>query len=281
MPKVGAPAQQPVDEPVQEEPEAIGFTFERGPVEALAVHICEEVVFQEPLNLFTWYPGGVYLIINRVTNKVYVGSTSKPFSVRWGTHRSFLRRGTHGNRYLQASWNKHGESAFEFLVLERRLPEDCWAIEQRWMDFHKSLDREFGYNLGPAGKAMLGMKHGSKVKKKISDASKRAWNSEGHREMMSAKMTGRKRSEEFRKRMSEIKRGSKNVEHFRAVGRARKGIPLDEEHKKMAVAAAKKGRVMRWLRRDLLCLAWDNKAEELLLCWKEEERNWKLSQLVS
>ncbi len=59
----------------------------------------------------------VYLIFNLLTKKCYVGY-SEILRKRWAKHRNTLRNGTHKNTYLQSSWNKYGESAFVFSVLE-------------------------------------------------------------------------------------------------------------------------------------------------------------------
>src|SRR3972149_846536 len=60
---------------------------------------------------------GVYRILCSVNGKSYIGS-SVGIVRRFRTHRNELRRGTHANPHLQRVWNKYGESAFEFQVLE-------------------------------------------------------------------------------------------------------------------------------------------------------------------
>lgn len=60
---------------------------------------------------------GIYQILCRPTGKSYIGS-SKGIYGRWRQHRLLLRRGDNGCRILQLAWNKHGEEAFYFSVLE-------------------------------------------------------------------------------------------------------------------------------------------------------------------
>ena len=60
---------------------------------------------------------GVYQILCIPTAKIYVGS-SLNISERWWEHRWDLRRGTHHSRYLQRAWDKYGEEAFVFSILE-------------------------------------------------------------------------------------------------------------------------------------------------------------------
>lgn len=57
--------------------------------------------------------GGIYLILCKNSDKVYVGS-SKDFGYRWEQHLLKLRNGAHHNNVLQNAFNKYGESSFEF-----------------------------------------------------------------------------------------------------------------------------------------------------------------------
>lgn len=60
---------------------------------------------------------GIYQIRNMHTGRVYIGS-SKNILKRFREHLGALRRGVHINPYLQHSFNRHTEAAFEFKVLE-------------------------------------------------------------------------------------------------------------------------------------------------------------------
>ncbi len=80
---------------------------------------------------------GIYAIVNVEDGKhtTYVGQTSNPIRERLVGHRVKLRSGIHFNNYLQASWNKHGEQAFRFAVLENVLgAEFLTPREQFWLD---------------------------------------------------------------------------------------------------------------------------------------------------
>lgn len=61
---------------------------------------------------------GIYKIKNKVNHKVYIGE-SVDIKARWSKHRSDLRKGTHHSKYLQTDWNRYGEKAFKFSVVER------------------------------------------------------------------------------------------------------------------------------------------------------------------
>src|SRR5262245_27250747 len=59
---------------------------------------------------------GVYLIRNKISGRVYVGSGK--LKRRWLAHRGALRRGKHHSPVFQRSYDLHGEAAFVFEVLE-------------------------------------------------------------------------------------------------------------------------------------------------------------------
>lgn len=90
---------------------------------------------------------GIYSITNTVSGKVYIGSTVD-FDTRWAYHRSRLRCNKHDNSYLQRSWDKYGECAFEFSILECLDDfEKLIEVEQFWMDAYREEGREL-YNIG-------------------------------------------------------------------------------------------------------------------------------------
>src|ERR1035437_8374422 len=100
---------------------------------------------------------GIYKIYNRVSEKFYIGNAVK-FRARWVAHKSNLNRQTHKNKFLQASWNLHGEDAFEFIILEYCKKENLPDREQFWLDDLKPYNRDIGYNLYPISGSPLGTK---------------------------------------------------------------------------------------------------------------------------
>lgn len=124
---------------------------------------------------------GIYAIRNKETGVTYVGQSST-IGDRWLYHKSSLRRGVHHGKWLQASWNKRGEDAFEFLVLEytEGTVEALCEAEARWIE---KLNP--GYNVAPVAGSTLGIRHPP-------------------------------RSEEFRKKMREMRKGFKHSEETRA-----------------------------------------------------------------
>ena len=77
---------------------------------------------------------GIYEIRNKVTGVSYIGSSINT-EVRKRQHIYALRKGKHPAKYMQNAWNKHGEDAFEFRVLEE--VSDVTLLvkrEQYWMN---------------------------------------------------------------------------------------------------------------------------------------------------
>jgi group I intron endonuclease len=82
---------------------------------------------------------GIYEILCRASGKSYVGS-SKSIYGRWRQHRISLRRGDNGCRLLQLAWNKYGEEAFHFSVIEVC---DCSLLTEREQYYIDLLQPEY------------------------------------------------------------------------------------------------------------------------------------------
>lgn len=91
---------------------------------------------------------GIYQIRCIPTGKIYVGSAVN-MRARWFRHRWALRRGIHGNAYLQAAWDKYGEDGFEFCVVEFVEKSKLLSAEQAWLDSTRCTDRSVGFNISP------------------------------------------------------------------------------------------------------------------------------------
>ena len=110
---------------------------------------------------------GVYAIRHATSGKVYVGSAATSFKQRWSQHRCGLRKGKHGNRHLQAAWSKYGEAAFEFVILAVTEPGEAVVCEQRYIDEY--LAAECGYNICPIAVSSRGVRRSESFRRKISE----------------------------------------------------------------------------------------------------------------
>ena len=90
---------------------------------------------------------GIYAIKNKINNKQYIGS-SCDLQRRWyKDHVPSLNRKDHYNRHLQHAWNKYGEVAFEFSIIEECAEAELAEREGWWIENTLSWDRKHGYNL--------------------------------------------------------------------------------------------------------------------------------------
>ena len=152
---------------------------------------------------------GIYQIKNRKNGKQYVGST-KNIQQRWIQHLSALRCEGHPNPHLQAAFDKYGEGAFVFSVLEEAKLEELLIREQYYLDMLKPE-----YNIAPtAGSPMLGRHHTEETRVRLreemigkchSEDTKRkigaAWTPE-RRQTHSDKQRGKHLSAETRAKIS-------------------------------------------------------------------------------
>lgn len=113
----------------------------------------------------------IYAIVHRSTGRVYVGSTAS-IKTRVSYHRSKLRNTKHDNSYLQNSWNKYGEDAFSFVILELCEVSHLLDRESYWMDQTGCCDKSVGFNLDTIAvrkmhceetKAKIGAAHKGKI----------------------------------------------------------------------------------------------------------------------
>ena len=149
---------------------------------------------------------GIYMITCLVSGKKYVGSTGSGHGLRkrWSSHKHVLNQGCHANPHLQSAWNKYSEAAFSYAILEK-CPEAILLVrEEYWMAYHKTLDRNFGYNIRTAERHLIS----DETKKKMSIARLGVPLSEATRAKLRISLLGNqnslghKHSNESKKKMS-------------------------------------------------------------------------------
>lgn len=111
---------------------------------------------------------GVYRILCTVNNKIYIGS-SVNMRVRQNTHINDLKKGVHRNKHLQNAWNKYGQGAFTFEVIEECVRGEQLAREQYYLDTIQPYKQTVGFNIGQkAEAAMLGQTLSPEARMKVS-----------------------------------------------------------------------------------------------------------------
>jgi len=130
----------------------------------------------------------IYKITNLITKDFYIGSAINFNNRKWG-HISSLRKNKHKNQFIQNSWNKYGEDAFIFEVVEIvDKKENLITREQYWID---TLSPTF--NLAKIAGSPLGIKHTDESKQNMSIAHKGLTKEQrGHKENCNCCICNRK-----------------------------------------------------------------------------------------
>lgn len=168
---------------------------------------------------------GVYKITCIVNGKFYIGSSIN-FKIRWRDHLSELRRGIHDNPHLQNAFNKYGEEAFLFEIIEVVMPWFVLDREQYWLKRLKPFNHDIGFNMNRIADKPPSQKGKPK--------------SMEHRAKISAGNKGKLVSLETRQKQSIVRRGVKKSkpisdEHRANLSKASRGKPKSPEHvEKMA-----------------------------------------------
>lgn len=196
---------------------------------------------------------GIYMIQNKVNNKIYIGQ-AVDIKERWGDHRYYLRGNRNKpNKHLQNAWNKYGEDNFEFTIICKCDESQLNTFEQYYIFELMAYDNRVGYNKNYGGgsgrpteetRKKLIENNGSRrpeVRKKMSE-SKRGENNNNY---------GKHHSEETRKKISEALKGKQAGENNywygkhlpeevkKKISESHKGKTLSEEHRKKLSEAFK------------------------------------------
>jgi group I intron endonuclease len=109
---------------------------------------------------------GIYCIENIINNKKYVGQSIN-VEKRLKKHFLKLKNGEHENRYLQRSYNKHGENNFTSYLIEECTKEELNNKEIYWIEKLNSYKE--GFNLTIGGNGVTGWKADDEFKQHISE----------------------------------------------------------------------------------------------------------------
>jgi group I intron endonuclease len=187
---------------------------------------------------------GIYLIINLLDGKLYVGSAANILS-RIGWHKRYLMLGKHHSILLQRAYDKYGPNAFQFAIVEQvKDLKELLNIEQLWLDASQSYDPKFGYNIFRTAGSPRGYRH-----------------TEEWKLATSIRQTGKKHSEDVKARMTAAQRNRSEehkANHLAAVSKPR---VFSEEHKrKLKEANARRGNYMTDEIRNKISLAQKERA---------------------
>lgn len=99
-------------------------------------------------------PFTIYCHVNKFNGKRYVGQTKQTLLQRWKTHiyAAFNAKSKNSKYVFPCAIRKYGKDGWSHEVLEVCATiEEANLAEVKWILFHKTTDREFGYNTEAGG----------------------------------------------------------------------------------------------------------------------------------
>lgn len=107
----------------------------------------------------------LYIHINKLNNKKYIGITKQKVDKRWQNGQGYMSCPLFYNAIKKYGWD-----SFEHKILFVNLTkEEACTLEKELIIFHKSNKREFGYNISNGGECVwLGLHHTEETRKKMS-----------------------------------------------------------------------------------------------------------------
>lgn len=148
----------------------------------------------------------VYMHINKVNNKRYIGITKQKPEIRWGN-------GSHykSSPHFYSSIQKYGWDGFEHIILFTCLSEEDAKIKEiELIKLYNTTENNFGYNCTKGGDGVTGNKHTKEAIEKMRKASTGRIPSLETRNKMKKIMTGRIMSTKWKQRISNSHKGDKN-----------------------------------------------------------------------
>jgi group I intron endonuclease len=192
---------------------------------------------------------GIYLIRNRHSRKVYVGSALN-IRKRLREHQRTLLAGNHKNRHLQAACAKSGIESFRAEIVAFVEPSEATllAAEILWMERLDCRNNESSYNICPVAGTRRGAVASPETCARIGRAKRGNQNRKGAvvpqemRDRIAEKLRGRKATAESRANQSKARKGKKpTAEAIERRAAGRRGRPCAAEQR-ARISATLKGR---------------------------------------
>lgn len=158
--------------------------------------------------------GRIYKITNLITNKIYIGQTTKSIEERFRGHIKESKNYSKSNQYIHKSMRKYDVKNFIIEEIDIAYSKEELDIKEEMHILNKNSLVPNGYNLKTGGYSNCWCKES---RKKLSE------------KRLSMHLT---HSEELKKHWSEMKKGKiKSKEHKEKIGMAHKNIPKSKEHR--------------------------------------------------
>lgn len=142
----------------------------------------------------------VYVHVNTINGKMYVGVTSKPKP----EHRWRGGLGYHENSHFRSAINKYGWDNFKHIILHEGLSEDeAKNFERFYIFILRTQDANYGYNMTSGGDGTQGYYPSEDTRKKLSIARLRENLSEETLRRRSEGLKGRRFSDEHKRKIGD------------------------------------------------------------------------------
>ena len=178
---------------------------------------------------------GIYVLVNTITGKLYIGQARRPFITRWLEHQWSFNTYTCKNKYLLNSIKKYGLDNFIFSVQEylpdeiahfntKEATDEEMKIVTDWLNYRETFWIRY-YRLSFGDKMIYNMNDGgtganptTEMRKIFSKAQQKKWESKTYKEMMKESFRNADRSyitQEFRNDISNRSKELWNTESYR------------------------------------------------------------------
>jgi len=114
---------------------------------------CGKLKFELYINDGNVVFGFVYVIVNKINNKKYIGQTSRCLTKRIYEYKAALKYNKFYNQHLLNAFNKYGWDSFEFKIIDTaQTIDELNNKEIKYINEYKTTDKEIGYNIESGGK---------------------------------------------------------------------------------------------------------------------------------
>lgn len=187
----------------------------------------------------------IYLIFNKINEKIYIGKTTELLKRRWQRH--LVKASGNSQQAIHRAIRKYGAENFDIhLIGAAKTKETLNNLEKVYIILFNSRNKQFGYNRTSGGD---GVEMTPEIRAKISEATVRRFSKPEERAKVSginhynygkpSPLLGRKMSPEVCEKMSRIRKGRKfSKEWIEKLSQANRGENnfwygkyLSEEHK--------------------------------------------------
>lgn len=192
----------------------------------------------------------IYMHINLINNKVYIGQTVQRPEKRWKSGSGYRKQSSFYKDIMEYGW-----SSFQHIILEDNISgqEEANEKERYYIELYNARDPEKGYNILPGGSSvagennpMFGKKHSEKTKQKIKEKAL-LWSDETKEKMsLAAKkrvqklgppFLGKHFSEQAKEKLRQVDRSYMQTEEYKE--KMRKAVSGAKNSQAIRVKATK------------------------------------------